>query len=89
MFDIGIGETIAIAIIGLLVIGPDRLPQYAARAARGLRDLKLFVDKARADLKDTVNLGDLGVSDLKSVMDVSDQDIGSKNKNSRNVEDIT
>ncbi|MFZ9840625.1 MAG: twin-arginine translocase TatA/TatE family subunit, partial [Candidatus Nanopelagicales bacterium] len=39
MFDIGFGEMLAIAVVGLLVIGPDRLPHYAAKAARGVRDL--------------------------------------------------
>ncbi|MFZ9751262.1 MAG: twin-arginine translocase TatA/TatE family subunit, partial [Candidatus Nanopelagicales bacterium] len=29
MFDIGFGEMLAIAVVGLLVIGPDRLPHYA------------------------------------------------------------
>ena len=30
MFDIGIGELVALAVIGLLIFGPERLPKAAA-----------------------------------------------------------
>ena len=32
MFDIGIGELVALAVIGLLIFGPERLPKAAADA---------------------------------------------------------
>ena len=34
MFDIGIGELVALAVIGLLIFGPERLPKAAADAGR-------------------------------------------------------
>ncbi|MCX6422607.1 MAG: twin-arginine translocase TatA/TatE family subunit [Actinobacteria bacterium] len=34
MFDIGIGEIIVLAILGLVVFGPERLPKAAADAGR-------------------------------------------------------
>lgn len=74
MFDIGFGEMLAIAVIGLLVIGPDRLPHYAARAARGVRDLKRYVDKARNEIKESVNMSDLGLDEVKEITKLTDLD---------------
>ena len=33
-FDIGLGELIGIAIVALIVLGPEKLPRYAADAAK-------------------------------------------------------
>ena len=85
MFDIGFGEMLAIAVIGLLVIGPERLPHYAARAARAARDLKKYVEKARNEIKDAVNMGDLGLDEVKEIYKLTD--LNDKNPNRTN--DIT
>lgn len=85
MFDIGLGEMLAIAVIGLLVIGPDRLPYYAAKAARGARDLKRYVDKARTDIKESVNLSDLGLDEVKEISKLTELD----DKKGRHTDDIT
>lgn len=74
MFDIGFGEMLAIAVIGLLVIGPDRLPHYAARAARGARDLKRYVDKARNEIKESVNMSDLGLDEVREITKLTELD---------------
>ncbi|MDQ1704904.1 MAG: sec-independent protein translocase protein TatB [Frankiaceae bacterium] len=52
MFDhVGWSELIVLAIVGLLVLGPDRLPKAAADAARMLRQLRGMARNATADLK--------------------------------------
>src|SRR6476659_4195078 len=52
MFDhLGWSELIVIAIVGLIVIGPERLPKAAADAARMLRQLRTMARNATADLK--------------------------------------
>ena len=52
MFNqIGWGELILLAIVGLLVLGPERLPKAAADAARMLRQLRNMARNATADLK--------------------------------------
>ncbi|MBU6246079.1 MAG: Sec-independent protein translocase protein TatB [Actinomycetales bacterium] len=59
MFDIGIGEIMVLAVVGLLVFGPERLPKAAADAARMLRNVRAMAANARKDLADSAGL-DLG-----------------------------
>lgn len=65
---------LAIAVIGLLIIGPDRLPHYVARAARGARDLKRYVDKARNEIKESINISDLGLDEVKEITKLTELD---------------
>ena len=66
MLGIGGGEAVVLLILGLLILGPERLPKVAADAARTLRDLRRMADRARADV--TRELGpdfeDIGLADL-------------------------
>jgi sec-independent protein translocase protein TatB len=50
VFDIGPLEFIALAVIALLVAGPEKLPRYAADAARMLRQLRRMANDARAEV---------------------------------------
>jgi sec-independent protein translocase protein TatB len=49
--NIGWPELIVLAVIGLIVLGPERLPKAAADAARMLRQLRAMARDATADLK--------------------------------------
>lgn len=40
MFDIGSGEIIGLAILGMILVGPERLPKAAADAARFIKRLR-------------------------------------------------
>jgi sec-independent protein translocase protein TatB len=48
---IGWGELAVLAIVGLLIFGPDRLPKVASDAIRMLRELRSMARGAAADLK--------------------------------------
>lgn len=50
MFGLSFGEIVIIAILALLLLGPDRLPDAAKTLGKGLRELR----KATEDLKDQV-----------------------------------
>jgi sec-independent protein translocase protein TatB len=52
MFNhVGWSELVVLAVIGLIVLGPERLPKAAADAARMLRQLRAMARTATADLK--------------------------------------
>lgn len=71
MFDIGLGEILIIAVIGLLVFGPERLPKAAADGARWLRQIRGMASGARQDLADSagVDLSD-AVDTVKELRDL-------------------
>ena len=49
--NVGWTELLILAVIGLVVLGPERLPKAAADAARMLRQLRAMARNATADLK--------------------------------------
>lgn len=51
MFDIGTGEILALAVLALLVLGPDKLPGYAADAARFIRQLRNLANDAKSEVR--------------------------------------
>jgi sec-independent protein translocase protein TatB len=52
MFNIGPLELMVLAIVGLVVLGPDRLPGLARDAARMIRTLRDLAQGARTQLRD-------------------------------------
>ncbi|MDT4937156.1 MAG: sec-independent protein translocase protein TatB [Pseudonocardiales bacterium] len=52
MFNIGPMELGVLALVGLIVLGPDRLPELARDAARMIRALRDMATGARAQLRD-------------------------------------
>lgn len=51
MFDIGFWELVIIGIIGLLVVGPERLPGFAREAGRWFRKIRALANQARQELQ--------------------------------------
>lgn len=52
MFNIGPMELIVLAVVGLIILGPDRLPALAKDAARMIRTLRDLATGARTQLRD-------------------------------------
>jgi sec-independent protein translocase protein TatB len=52
MFNIGPMELIVLAVVGLIILGPDRLPDLAKDAARMIRTLRDMATGARTQLRD-------------------------------------
>jgi sec-independent protein translocase protein TatB len=50
MFDIGFWEVIFIAVITLLVVGPERLPKVARTAGLWVGKIRGFVVSVKADI---------------------------------------
>ena len=52
MFDLSIGKLLILAVIALVVFGPNELPKIASQAGRALRDLRRIAEGAKNDLRD-------------------------------------
>ncbi|NLN93193.1 MAG: hypothetical protein GX130_07800 [Candidatus Hydrogenedens sp.] len=50
MLGIGIGEMIIIAGIALMVIGPDKFPEFAKIVVRTIRDLRGYVEEIQTEV---------------------------------------
>jgi sec-independent protein translocase protein TatB len=66
MFHVGLGEVLVIAVVALFVIGPARLPKYAADAGRMLRQLRLMAKQASASVREELGpeFADVELADL-------------------------
>lgn len=60
--DFGAGEIAALAILAMILVGPERLPQLAVEAAKIIKKLRVVATSATNELKE--NLGP-GFEDLK------------------------
>ncbi len=61
-FDFGAGEVVGLAILAMILIGPERLPSFAVDAAKFVKRVREMASKATEELKE--NLGP-GFEDLK------------------------
>ncbi|HSZ41965.1 MAG TPA: sec-independent translocase [Trebonia sp.] len=66
MFDLSIPKLLVLAVIALVVFGPNELPKIAAQAGRVLRDLRMIAEDAKNDLRDELGpeFDDLETDDL-------------------------
>jgi sec-independent protein translocase protein TatB len=61
-FDFGAGEIIGLAVLAMILIGPDKLPTFAVEVAKFIKKIRVMATNATNDLKE--NLGP-GFEDLK------------------------
>ncbi|EWT03816.1 preprotein translocase subunit TatA [Intrasporangium chromatireducens Q5-1] len=52
MFDINGWEFIVLIVLAVVVLGPERLPEYAAKLGRLVRQAKELAERAKTQLKD-------------------------------------
>lgn len=71
MFDIGFWELAVIAVVALLVIGPERLPKVARTAGLWVGRMRGFVMSVKADVD-----RELRAEELKRIMDEQAQSSG-------------
>jgi len=80
MFDIGFWELTMIAVIALLVIGPDKLPgvartagKWVGRARRFVGDVKTDIDRElkQEELRKAL-AKDVGLDEIKEIMNTDD-----------------
>lgn len=59
MFDVGFTELMVIALVGLIVIGPERLPKVARTVGHLLGRLQRYVGDVKSDISREMQLEDL------------------------------
>ena len=52
MFGVGIPELMVIAVVAVVVFGPDRLPEYARQAGRLVRQFRDLANSAQDQLRE-------------------------------------
>jgi sec-independent protein translocase protein TatA len=53
--QLGPAEILVILVVTLLVFGPNRLPELARQAAKGLREFRAFQQNLRSELEGVLN----------------------------------
>jgi len=66
VFDLSIPKLLVLAVIALVVFGPNELPKIAAQAGRALRDLRQIAESAMNDVREGLGpeLADFEIEDL-------------------------
>jgi sec-independent protein translocase protein TatB len=73
IFDIGPGEFLVIAIVGLLIVGPDKLPKMLAEGVKWLRLLRDQAVKARSEIVAAADFDPSVTDELRrSVSDIAE-----------------
>jgi sec-independent protein translocase protein TatB len=52
MFDINGGEFIILVVVAVFVIGPERMPEYAAKFAKLIKQLRVMADTAKDQMRE-------------------------------------
>jgi len=56
-FDIGAGEILGLAILGMMLVGPERLPKLAVEAAQWVKKIRSLATTATAELRENLGPG--------------------------------
>ena len=66
MFGVGLPELMVIAVVAIVVFGPDKLPEYARQAGRLVRQFRDFARTAQDQIRDELGpeYADLKLTDL-------------------------
>ena len=86
MFDIGFFELVVVAVVALIVIGPERLPKAARTLGHLVGRLQRYVADVKADINREIELDELrklqrqvqtAAADLKSSVEAAGRDVES------------
>ena len=66
MFDLSLPKLLVLAVIALVVFGPNELPKIASQAGRALRDLRQIAEGAKNNLREGLGpeFADFDIEDL-------------------------
>ena len=66
VFDLSIPKLLVLAVIALVIFGPNELPKIASQAGKALRDLRRIAEGAKNDLREGLGpeFADFDLEDL-------------------------
>ncbi|MDR1451846.1 MAG: Sec-independent protein translocase protein TatB [Helicobacteraceae bacterium] len=59
MFGIGLGELLLIAVVAIVFLGPDKLPETMMKTAKFFRVVKKHLTEAKTAFEQEINLNEL------------------------------
>ena len=59
MFEIGFPELLVIVFVGLLVVGPEKLPQIIKTLTRSFRAIKSYLKETRSEIEKSVGMDEI------------------------------
>jgi sec-independent protein translocase protein TatB len=64
--DLSLPKLLVLAVLALVIFGPDQLPKIASQAGRALRELRRLADGAQADIREGLGpeFSDFDLTDL-------------------------
>jgi sec-independent protein translocase protein TatB len=85
MFEIGFSEICMVALVALLVIGPEKLPKVARMAGFWIAKSKRMLESVKQEIHDEFQAEELrqslqnktGINDLKKLVDDTSDDLKS------------
>ncbi|MEA3418237.1 MAG: Sec-independent protein translocase protein TatB [Campylobacterota bacterium] len=91
MFGMGFTEILLIAVIAILFLGPDKLPDAMVKVAKFMKSVKKAVGDAKNSLEEEMKIADLkeeALSYKKQLDDATDELKGFKNVGINPMDDI-
>lgn len=95
MFDIGFWELSLIAVIALLILGPERLPRAARQAGMWAGKMKKMVSEVKSNINEELRMEELNAlkqagQDLKDNLQTTQKELGSvEQEMKRSAEEIS
>ena len=82
MVDIGFTELLLLASVGLLVIGPEKLPHFLRETGRWYTHLKTKFNDIKSDIED-----EIGIEDIKQQLR-SEEIMGQLKKDKKKLDEL-
>ena len=81
MFEIGFPELLVIIFVGLLVVGPEKLPEIIKTLTRSFRVIRSYLKETRSEIEKSVGMDEIR-QDLHNEKIMKDSKENKKENNS-------
>jgi sec-independent protein translocase protein TatB len=91
MFGMGLGEILLVAIIAIVFLGPDKLPDALVKTAKFFKKIKITVNDAKSTLEEEIGVDEVkqeAEKYKKSIENTTHEITKSKENSSREVKDL-